>query len=880
MKCRVCGFDEDRRRVYCRDCGARFYEIQDRVVLYHDRKTNIHQVDFSLHAINNGEHNLAISTEHLQLPGSYRTLITYKGPTGIHDFLPGSRSECQLTVLDARRVRKCQIGIPALIDNILQFIHELSLEVYPLPDIQVEVLPLETKLPTPTNQILLGPSRGYQTKIKFSLKNDSYAKITKITLNYGNPKHPPFPIILDRQGSSEEFELDFPASVNPSAFPADLEIQLVVECIDKPITEKFAIQYQPIYDKQDLILSHSSWTDEGLDVEAPFEIDSVINVPLNRTYQKEFSIGVEEEKDNTDAIQLLDLQSSLSNNVTISSSGKLPFFIPPTLTSQLTFRVLQQNVGGGFDLIADIKDHRTSTKRKKIPFPFQINTVQSEEYPYHIGIDFGTSNSCIALSMPTLGEDGSWKRPSSTILRRISPLPLDLKEEGFDAREIPSCLDLDSTAWYRAIGLPAQREERSIKQIKRHLLLDNAPGTNILPEEVATQIIKELIQRAMNHLDERGIPYSIFRKAFLTVPTAFLPPEVAKLRQACLNAFDDLDITDAKVETIDESLAALHYLLQSPMGETVKSDIIIPYDFGGGTTDVTAVLRESNGKQQKYTVIATGGDSKFGGTDINELLRKIYKECNGGDRDDNWFELLKRRLGDAESWEEYYENLDRNFFVRKLEELVEPKVKLILEDILQEVHEKLIGSTSSTEMSVEFILAGGSSNLYRFPELIKNVAMDLMQEYPFRLTNVKKLNPPKQGVSCGAFLAGTAKTYELVSKHNVTPYSVLWILPKGANPTDSLKRRKKCGTIFLDGDPYTFVEIIKRGTEFPCREEINIAELGYSEGQKNIPIEVYCRLGVSELSDRDRDDTSKTVDGNSVLTVILDENKSLSYLIN
>lgn len=871
MKCRFCGFDEKKVRIYCRDCGARFYEIQERVVLYYNPQAGNFRANFSLSVVNYGEHSLTLGVKYIQLPQPYQGLITYNDSEELLTIpspTPPVRSSpmsIPFSLSDVRRIRRGQIKLPAVVvgDTNLHFEHEFTLEVYPIPVPEFEVLQ-DTLLPSPPAEkpaIFFGPSRGYNAKIRLSLLNNSSVQITNGTTSYGKLTNS-FPFLLDEENRTNVLEIEFPQQIQPTALPSSLTLQLTGEGLHQSIRQDFDLQYRPTYERQDIVLKTNSWTEEGLDMNALLNEGSVINVPLRQSYPKVLFIGVNERSD-TDEMQLLDLRSSLPENVAISNFEK-PYIVPPVLTSEMTFQRIDESTGIDWNLLVEIKDYRESTTTKELSFPFKLKMIQPEEYPWHLGIDFGTSNSCLALSLPQLRQDGKWDIPTQPI-RRIVPLPLDRKAGGFDARIIPSIWNpVHDVPWHDKIGHPAGTRENSITEVKRLLENDYVPGTNILTKEVATQIIREMIRRAMFYFHERGIPQSLFRKAVLSVPTVFLPQWVKKLKGACEDAFEDLSPVPAVVETIDESLAALHYFLLS--GESVSSDIIIVYDFGGGTTDVTAALREQSNNKTSYTVIATSGDARFGGREINKFLREIYEAKAGQEKQpDIFFEFAKKDLEDERKWRE--RGLNRDVLFKGIIEKIKPKVRLILEDILQELSDKLHGLGSAQKMTVEFILAGGSSRLYGFRELVHDVASDLMRAYPFQLTNVRTLPRPKECVSIGAFLSKTAMPYDLISHHNVTPYRVLWLLPPGAKP--SLPTLP----IMLEGENRICVELIKRGVTFPHTKTIKVSDLG--QRGTEIPIEIYFQLGVGEP---ERYPINKSVRQDATLEITLNEDKTLTLV--
>ena len=203
-----------------------------------------------------------------------------------------------------------------------------------------------------------------------------------------------------------------------------------------------------------------------------------------------------------------------------------------------------------------------------------------------IGIDLGTTNSCVAVI-----EGGQ-----PTVI---------VNAEG--ARTTPSVVAF-SRKGERLVGEPAKRQavtnaDRTISSIKRHMGTDyrvSIDRKKYTPQEISAFILMKLKKDAENYLGER------VTEAVITVPAYFSDAQ----RQATKDAGK---IAGLKVERIinEPTAAALAYGLDN--GDPQK---ILVYDLGGGTFDVSVI--EIGDKV--IEVLATSGDNHLGGDDFDDRL--------------------------------------------------------------------------------------------------------------------------------------------------------------------------------------------------------------------------------------------------------------------
>ena len=231
-----------------------------------------------------------------------------------------------------------------------------------------------------------------------------------------------------------------------------------------------------------------------------------------------------------------------------------------------------------------------------------------------IGIDLGTTNSCVAVL-----EGGEPK---------VIPNP-----EG--NRTTPSVVAFKNGE--RQVGEVAKRQAitnpNTIASVKRLMGTSekvSAEGKDYTPQEVSAMILQYLKSYAEDYLGEK------VEKAVITVPAYFNDAE----RQATKDAGK---IAGLEVERIinEPTAAALAYGLD----KMDKDEKILVYDLGGGTFDVS-ILELGDGV---FEVLATAGDNRLGGDDFDQVIMDYlvaeFKKDNGIDLSKD--KMAMQRLKDA-----------------------------------------------------------------------------------------------------------------------------------------------------------------------------------------------------------------------------------------
>ena len=232
-----------------------------------------------------------------------------------------------------------------------------------------------------------------------------------------------------------------------------------------------------------------------------------------------------------------------------------------------------------------------------------------------IGIDLGTTNSCVAVM-----EGGK-----PTVIANA---------EG--ERTTPSIVAFTKTG-DRLVGEPAKRQavtnaDRTIRSIKREMGTDykvDIEGKKYSPQEISAMILQKLKGDAENYLGEK------VTEAVITVPAYFNDAQ----RQATKDAGKIAGL-DVKRIINEPTAAALAYGLDNE-----KEQKIMVYDLGGGTFDVS-IIEIGDGVIE---VLATAGNNRLGGDDfdqrITDYMLSEFKRTEGVDLSND--KMALQRLKEA-----------------------------------------------------------------------------------------------------------------------------------------------------------------------------------------------------------------------------------------
>ena len=323
-----------------------------------------------------------------------------------------------------------------------------------------------------------------------------------------------------------------------------------------------------------------------------------------------------------------------------------------------------------------------------------------------IGIDLGTTNSCVAVM-----EGGKPTVISNAEGSRTTPSVVAFTKNG-----------------ERLVGEPAKRQAvtnatRTISSIKRHMGTDyrvEIDGKKYSPQEISAMILQKLKTDAENYLGEK------VTEAVITVPAYFNDAQ----RQATKDAGKIAGL-DVKRIINEPTAAALAYGLDNESEQK-----IMVYDLGGGTFDVS-IIEIGDGVIE---VLATAGNNRLGGDDFDQKVVDYivaeFKKNEGIDLSSDKMamqrikeaaEKAKKELSSASTTNinlpfitataEGPKHLDMNLTKAKFDELTHDLVELTAEPVTKALSDAGI---SASELG-KVLLVGGSTRIPAVQDKVKQL---------------------------------------------------------------------------------------------------------------------------------------------------------------
>ena len=346
-----------------------------------------------------------------------------------------------------------------------------------------------------------------------------------------------------------------------------------------------------------------------------------------------------------------------------------------------------------------------------------------------IGIDLGTTNSCVAVM-----EGGK-------------PVVIPNSE---GSRTTPSVVAFTKTG-ERLIGEPAKRQavtnaDRTISSIKRHMGTDykvTIDGKSYTPQEISAMILQKLKADAESYLGEK------VTEAVITVPAYFNDAQ----RQATKDAGKIAGL-DVKRIINEPTAAALAYGLDNDAEQK-----IMVYDLGGGTFDVS-IIEIGDGVIE---VLATNGDTHLGGDDfdnkITDWLVSEFKKAEGVDLSTDKMALQRLKEAAEKAKKELSTSTTTNInlpFITATAEgpkhldmtLTRAKFDELTHDLIERtavpVQNALKDAGITASELGKVLLVGGSTRMINAQEKVKS----LTGKEPSKSIN------PDEGVAIGAGIQG------------------------------------------------------------------------------------------------------------------------------
>lgn len=350
-----------------------------------------------------------------------------------------------------------------------------------------------------------------------------------------------------------------------------------------------------------------------------------------------------------------------------------------------------------------------------------------------IGIDLGTTNSCVAVmdgNEPTViaNQEGD----------RTTPSVIAFTDKGETLVGAPArnqrVTNPERTVYSvkRFMGRRHNEVETEEKMVPYKIVGDPGEYVKIgvgdeqfTPQEISAKTLRKLKEAAESYLGHK------VSKAVITVPAYFNDAQ----RQATKDAGQIAGLDVARIIN-EPTAAAMAYGLDK---SNIEQKIVV-FDLGGGTFDVSVLELNDDDGMKVFEVISTSGDTHLGGDDFDDILINYvadeFKKSNGVDlRDDTMAlqrlqeacEKAKKELSSVPQTDINLpfitadasgpKHLQMNITRAKFEELIDP----LIERCRKPVEQALKDAKFSPSDIDEIVLVGGSTRVPKVQEMVKKI---------------------------------------------------------------------------------------------------------------------------------------------------------------
>ncbi len=395
-----------------------------------------------------------------------------------------------------------------------------------------------------------------------------------------------------------------------------------------------------------------------------------------------------------------------------------------------------------------------------------------------IGIDLGTTNSCVAIlenGQPKVIENNEGARTTPSIVAYVKN---DKKLVGQVAKN--QRISNPKNTLFAIKRLIGRKYNDSIVQKNKttvpYDIIESTNGDawvkigskNISPQEISAEILIKMKKTAEDYLGKK------VSSAVVTVPAYFNDSQ----RQATKDAGKIAGL-DVKRIINEPTAAALAYGLDKKKGDS----IIAVYDLGGGTFDISIIEISDIEGDQQFEVLSTNGNTFLGGEDFDtciiDYLIKEFKSNTGIDLKNDSIALQRLKEASEKAKIELsskdiaeinlpYITADSSGPKHLNIELTRAKLESLVEHLIEQTLEPCRIAIQDSKKDITdintIILVGGQTRMPKVEEAVKN----------FFKKDIKKNINPDEAVAIGAAIQGGVLSGEIkdVLLLDVTPLSL------------------------------------------------------------------------------------------------------------